>query len=144
MPITQRTKPLDVRLAIEQEIARRRAALVRRMAYIGEQAVNQMRSAGKYKDQTGNLRSSTGYLVIMDGKVVSESEFQTVKNGADGSKSGKKFAEEVAKQHPTGIVLVVVAGMSYAVYVNAKGLDVIDSGELIAKRLVKNIMKRKM
>lgn len=144
MPITQRTKPVDIRKTIEQEIARRRAALVRSMAYIGEQAVNQMRSAGKYKDQTGNLRSSTGYLVIMDGKVVSESEFQTVKDGADGSKSGKKFAEEVARQHPTGIVLVVVAGMSYAVYVNAKGLDVIDSGELIAKRLVKTIMKRKI
>lgn len=139
-----RTPASAIQAAIKQDVAAKRLALIRRMTYIGEQAVNQMRSAGKYKDQTGNLRSSTGYLVIMDGKVVSESEFQTVKDGADGSKSGKKFAEEVARQHPTGIVLVVVAGMSYAVYVNAKGLDVIDSGELIAKRLVKTIMKRKI
>ena len=142
-----RTPASAIKAAIEQDVAAKRLALIRRMAYIGENAVNQMRDAGSYQDHTNNLRSSTGYVIVADGQVVSEAAFETAGNGTEGngeygSQSGRRFAEEMARQYPTGIVLVVVAGMSYASYVNDKGYDVIDSGEIIAKRLVKQLMKK--
>lgn len=137
-----RTPASAIQAAIKQDVAAKRLALIRRMAYIGENAVNQMRDAGQYTDRTGNLRSSTGYVIVSDGQVVADSSFQSVKGGSYGSQSGRRFAEEMARQYPTGIVLVVVAGMSYASYVNDKGYDVIDSGEILAKRLVKQLMRK--
>ena len=45
-------------------------------------------------------------------------------------------------QNPAGIVLIVVAGMDYAAYVEAKGLNVLDTSEIMAKKLVRRTLKR--
>lgn len=120
-------------------------AIVRTLMYCGEQIVNKVRDGSKpksYKDQTGNLRSSTGYILTYNGKVLGKSNFASVKNGGEGSKEGEDFAKRLANQHDKGFALIVVAGMEYAVYVEDKGYDVLMSGELLAENIIPRMLKQ--
>ena len=120
-------------------------AIVRTLMYCGEQIVNKVRDGSKpksYKDQTGNLRSSTGYILTYNGKVISKSNFASVKNDGTGSKEGEDFAKRLANQHDKGFALIVVAGMEYAVYVEDKGYDVLMSGELLAENIIPRMLKQ--
>ncbi len=120
-------------------------AVVRTLMYCGERIVNKVRDGSKpksYKDQTGNLRSSTGYILTYDGKVVSKSSFASVLNGGNGSKEGEDFAKRLADQHDKGFALIVVAGMEYAVYVEDRGYDVLMSGELLANNIIPRMLKQ--
>jgi len=65
-----------------------------------------------------------------------------VKQGKDGSSKGAAYVKSLARKFPQGICLIVVAGMNYASYVSAKGLDVLDSSELLAERLVPQMLKQ--
>lgn len=142
MPIKNLTPEGAISEFIGQQVERVTSALIYNLCAVGEQVLNQARSTNSYKDQTGNLRSSIGYVVAVDGKVVQSSSFEVVKDGADGSRDGKSYALELVKQFPEGIVLIVVAGMNYASYVSAKGYDVLDSSEVLADRLVPEILKQ--
>lgn len=110
------------------------------MSVIGEQVLNVARSTNSYKDQTGNLRSSIGYVIAQDGKVVRASSFAQVKQGGNGTEQGRSYAESLAAKFSQGIVLIVVAGMNYAAYVKKKGYDVIDGSELLAEKLVPQML----
>ena len=142
MPIKNLTPEGAISEFIGQQVERVTSALIYNLCAIGEQVLNQARSTNSYKDQTGNLRSSIGYVVAVDGEVVQSSSFEVVKDGADGSRDGKSYALDLVKQFPEGIVLIVVAGMNYASYVSAKGYDVLDSSEVLADRLVPEILKQ--
>lgn len=117
--------------------------------YVGEAAVNEARNNHRYKDQTGNLTSSIGYVLCYDGKIVTRSAFNQV-NGAsadkdivkDGGRQGESFAEELAAKTGAGYTLIVVAGMKYAKVVNDKGYNVTDSATIIAKNLLKALLPR--
>lgn len=85
-----------------------------------------------FHDQTGNLRSSMGYVVFKDGVAVHEG-YEQVKEGSEGVQAGRKLANQVG-QNTKGIVLVVTAGMNYATYVEAKGRDVLASAEILAQQ----------
>ena len=100
-----------------------------KLSYIGEHVVNTARLSGRYKNQTNNLRSSIGYIISIDGEIVKIGGFEVIKDGYDGVKGGEALAQALAKTSK-GITLIVVAGMHYAVYVSAKGLDVLDSAEI--------------
>lgn len=91
------------------------------LQYLGEEFVNKARLNDTYKDRTGNLRSSIGYIILYNGEVV-DSNF---KGKEVGKKKGEDFADEVALAHPRGWVLIGVAGMAYAAAVEAKSYDVI-------------------
>ncbi len=136
---------------LEQLAREARNEVIIRLAYIGEQVVNEARGYnGKaYQDQTGNLRSSTGYVIVEDGRVISVSDFSKVapKNDPEGqagkgSTTGKAYAKSLAANFPQGLTLIVVAGMRYAAYVSAKGYNVLDSAESLAKRLVPEMIKK--
>ena len=142
MPIKNLTPEAAISEFIGQQVERVTSALIYNLCAVGEQVLNQARSTNSYKDQTGNLRSSIGYVVAVDGEVVQSSSFEVVKDGADGSRDGKSYALDLVKQFPEGIVLIVVAGMNYASYVSAKGYDVLDSSEVLADRLVPEILKQ--
>lgn len=142
MPIKNLTPEGAISEFIGQQVERVTSALIYNLCAVGEQVLNQARSTNSYKDQTGNLRSSIGYVVAVDGEVVQSSSFEVVKDGADGSRDGKSYALDLIKQFPEGIVLIVVAGMNYASYVSAKGYDVLDSSEVLAERLVPEILKQ--
>lgn len=96
------------------------------LSYIGEHVVNTAKKSGKYSNQTGNLRSSLGYIISIDGEIVEIGGFELTKDGYDGVKGGEALAQALAKTSK-GTTLTVVAGMHYAVYVAAQGLDVLDS-----------------
>lgn len=94
-------------------------------------------------DQSGNLRSSIGYVIVHDGTIIGSGGFQKV-NGpnrgettTEGSKEGRNFAESLAAKYPSGYALIVVAGMEYASYVEAmENKDVLASGEIFLRKEV--------
>ena len=125
---------------LEAQIERIEGQIIYNLSYVGEQCLNAARSTNSYKDQTGNLRSSVGYVIARDGEIIRASDFKTVKQGRKGSKAGAAFVRRLVREFPQGFVLLVVAGMNYAAYVAAKGYDVLDSAELLAERFVPNMM----
>ena len=109
---------------------------IARLQKLGEKCVTHARnitpSQGGFEDQTGNLRSSIGYGVFNNGVAV-HIGYEQVLNGAEGAKKGEELARKVGEQ-TQGICLVVTAGMDYAIWVEAKGRDVITSAEKMAER----------
>ena len=96
--------------------------------------VNIAKEQDTYTDRTNNLRSSIGYVLYKDGQKVSAS-FEKAGDGKDsdgavGTKEGLEYAESVANNFSSGYVVVLVAGMEYAAYVEAKGYDVITGASL--------------
>ena len=112
MPIKQTTTAEQIDAYIAQRVNAVQNAILYRMSYIGEQVLNAARSTNSYKDQTGNLRSSIGYVIVKDGSVVRASSFEQVKNGSDGTSKGRSYAESLAARYKNGIALIVVAGMN--------------------------------
>ena len=105
-------------MAFDQQLERVKRAMVNTLSYVGEQCVNTARSlpspnvaidfpdypskpipphTPNYIDWTANLRSSIGYVVVVDGEIVGWLDsFQPVDGGADGAQKGREFAAEVA------------------------------------------------
>ncbi len=143
MPIQRNSPKGQFGRYIEKCIQLKIAALIQMLNYVGLECVREARTKRRYTDQTGNLRSSTGYCVLYDGVVVHQSGFETVKPTAtQGAASGKELMNNLIAQNSSGIVLIVVAGMNYAAYVEAKGLNVLDSSEIMAKKLIRKTLKR--
>lgn len=142
MPIKRLTPTTEIDRYIAGRVEAIKRALVYNLCAVGEQVLNTARLTNSYKDQTGNLRSSIGYVVSVDGEIVQMSSFDTVKEGREGSRGGKEYAIQLVRDFPQGIVLIVVAGMNYASYVSAKGYDVLDSSELLADKLVPQMLQQ--
>lgn len=126
--------------AIDKHAKRVLKAIVYRLAYIGNEAVNIARQNHKYLDQTGNLTSSIGYVIAINGEVVSAGDFNVVKNGTEGAQTGESYARRIAASYPHNITLIVVAGMNYAAYVEERGLGGMTAGELLAKVEVESLI----
>lgn len=145
MPI-QSTSGGNLDRYIEERAQRMMQELIYRLKYIGEECVNAARISeqkGKdYLDQSGNLRSSTGYVIVVDGQIVSESSFEVVKEGRQGSLEGRQLAEKLANEYTDGTVLIFVAGMKYAVHVADKGYDVLASAEDLARREIPKMLEK--
>lgn len=94
----------------------------------GEEFVKIARKKGNYKDRTGNLRSSIGYVIVKDGDILTE-DYEQSSEGTDrqnGIREAKRLVSELASIYSDGWVLVGVVAMPYAVYVEAiHNLDVI-------------------
>ena len=142
MPIKRLTPTTEIDRYIVGRVEAIKKALIYNLCAVGEQVLNAARLTNSYKDQTGNLRSSIGYVVAVDGEIVQMSSFDTVKEGREGSRGGKEYAMQLVRDFPHGIVLIVVAGMNYASYVSAKGYDVLDSSELLADKLVPQMLQQ--
>jgi len=98
--------------------------------FIGVEIVNKAKDKQppeSFNDKTGNLRSSIGYSVFLNGKQVS-GNFTAVKGGSEGKSIGQSLAKSIGSLLK-GFSLVIVAGMDYAQEVEARGKDVI-SGSL--------------
>lgn len=122
-------------------------ATINTMMYVGEQCITQARDHGNYKDITGNLRSSIGYVVLRAGRIVHQSKPKAYKGPkGDGSKGVAESAillRRIAGEYPTGIVLVVTAGMEYAVYVeDYRHRDVLTSSQLLAEQIVPELLAK--
>jgi hypothetical protein len=128
----------------ESKFEERKAKIIERhialFQWIGEKFINDGRANGSYKDRTGNLRSSIGYLVSLDGNKING-------NITGGTAKGKRQAENYLNQliEGKGLELLGVAGMEYAIYLEAKGYEVISSSAKWAvvslKEKLPNVMK---
>jgi hypothetical protein len=107
------------------------------LAMVGEAFVNNARNTKTYQDQTGNLRSSIGYIIARDGVIIQEN----IEGKAEGRAHAKEVAREVLRENPKGFILIVVAGMEYAAAVESKGYDVITGSIPAAKALLKKKIK---
>lgn len=141
MPIKRLTPISSTRDYLEEQIERRINSILRKLAFVGESALTQARTMHKYQDQSGNLTSSIGYCILNNGRVVIESSFEVVSGGQEGAEKGRQFLNQLKAQNSEGIVFLMVAGMNYAQYVEAMGLDVLDSAEMLAERMVPQILK---
>lgn len=135
--------------ALERAVDKRMQKVAKILAYVGEAAVKSARDSHRYKDRTGNLTSSIGYVLVRDGIIISRSTFNSIqidgqkgKRGKQGRMEGKEYAEYLATQCGMGLVLIVVAGMKYAYHVNKRGYNVTDSAELTAKMLVPELLAK--
>lgn len=97
---------------------------------VGERCITEARDNGSYTDRTGNLRNSVGYMVLLDGIEQSQSNI---------NKLNRKQFDTIKAKYPKGLVLIVVAGMNYAAYVEAKGYNVLSSAELMAENILKQL-----
>ena len=137
---------------------------LKRLIEAGEEAVKDAIMFGDYQNQTGNLRSSIGYIIAFDGIVIKEGGFHKIQgygvnmqkvnfttksgknvsfwakgkfgDGSEGAKKGLDFARSKISG-TTGYAFILVAGMEYASYVSSKGYDVVDS----AKNTLWNLIK---
>lgn len=98
---------------------------------LGNELVRYARLTHSYTDRTGNLTNSMGYAVIRGKTVVmTGGELQD----GEALEAAIKAAYNAAKRSTTAYSLVVVAGMEYAAYVEAKGYNVLVPAELKAKK----------
>lgn len=138
-----------------------------KLVEMGEEAYATAFEKGWYQNITGNLRSSLGYVIARDGKIIKEGGFKQVQgrgenyekvffttkarktvqfwargkagDGSEGSRQGLEYARSLAMKSK-GLMLVVVAGMDYASYVNdIHHRDVIDSAEARVITMVKDL-----
>lgn len=132
--------------AILKEMDRVNRLTLRALSYLGEKCVIEARDRSpeeSWIDRTGNLRSSIGYVIASEGKIIKYSDFTVVKNGSEGPETGKTLAEEIARKYRSGYALVVVAGMNYAEYVEAMDNKVVlASAELFARQQLPSIMQK--
>ena len=141
MPIRRKTPDSSINQYLERKAQMLHYAMLNSLIYVGEAAVNEARERGRYKDRTGNLRSSVGYCIVDDGRIVNEGSFKVVAGGQKGAKEGRDFLRRLVAEHPSGLVLIVVAGMEYAAYVEAKNLNVLDSAEQMAEREIPKLLE---
>jgi len=111
---------------------------------IGLECVNNARERGDYTDRTGNLRNSIASAVVVDGKIVRTNLFI-----GEGKAQAHQFIQELANENNKGIVLLLVAGMNYAAYVefghsdgSTRPYNVIASAEDLADSLVEELLNQ--
>lgn len=105
--------------------------LTRIAEYLGALFVTWAREMGTYHDRTGNLRSSVQASVSAGGESKWSSDGGVVLEGSAGKEQGLSMASEIASSAQGDIIRMAgVAAMPYAVYVEAKGFDVISGAAL--------------
>jgi hypothetical protein len=143
MAVTPKFNAADVRKQLLERKQRLEQATLFRLQRVGETFITNARSNDTYKDRTGNLRSSIGYVILKDGVQIG--------GALPGSKAeGVEKAEAMIRRltgldQVKGFILLVVAGMDYASAVEAKGYDVLTvSGIRAASDLKKALEKLKV
>ena len=146
MGIRMTTKLSEVHDMLMREAERVERLTIRALSKLGEQCVTKIRDrAGdeSWYDHTGNLRSSVGYVIAHNKNIIQYSAFNQVKQGSEGVKTGKDLAKELAKRYSNNYVLIVVAGMNYAEFVEAMdNKDVLASTELWVKEQVPLMLEK--
>lgn len=123
-----------------------RNAIVSVLTDVGMQCVAEARNNGSYMDQTGNLRSSIGFCVVVDGKITNSVYADKLGDGKpvnpEGIDKSRQTLARAASTHTSGVCLIVVAGMNYAIYVEGRGYNVLTSAELLAERVIPDMLQQ--
>ena len=137
MPLIPGFSQANINRRIDKWVVSIEQRIIWTLAMVGESFVNDARNIKTYQDQTGNLRSSIGYIIAKDGVIIQEN----VEGKAEGVAQARKIAREVLRDNSKGFILIVVAGMEYAAAVESKGYDVITGSIPAAKALLKKKIK---
>lgn len=116
-----------IRQQMEEQIQAFDKKSLEALQYEGNEFVTKARKTGNYDDQTGNLRSSIGYVILKDGKVIDQ-DFRLAGEGSDretGRAEAMELVNGLSANFNKGLVLIGVAGMGYAAAVESLGYDVI-------------------
>lgn len=147
--IVSKTNILKIKKTLKDKYNEIAERIAYRMEMIGEAAVKIAREKGKandYHDVTGNLRSSIGYVILIDGNVYKQGKPEqfggSQGNGSQGVAAAQRLLQSLQTKFPWGVVLIVCAGMKYAAYVESvKHKDVLTSAELRAEELANKLLK---
>lgn len=111
------------------------------LKYLGEDLAKYAKEQHNYTDQTGNLTNSIGYAVVRNKEIVYYGGTNQPGVGADAAlETAMKYAQDMQDTYS----LIIVAGMNYAAYVEAKGYNVILPAELKTKKDFPAAMNRLM
>lgn len=116
-------------------------AAIFKLQYLGEELAKYAKDRHNYTDRTGNLTNSIGYAVAKGKDIVF---WGGPDMGGDGAEAALQTALKMIETLPHKLSLVIVAGMNYAAYVEAKGYNVILPAELKAKADVPEAMRKLM
>lgn len=114
-------------------------AVIFRLNYLGESLARYAKDNHTYTDQTGNLTNSIAYAVARDNKIVATGGNN---QPGEGAEAAQKVLQEYVSTLTHTYSLIVVAGMNYAAYVEAKGYNVILPAELKAKTEFPAVMRK--
>lgn len=104
-------------------------AMVLVLNALGMELVSYARERHTYIDRTGNLTNSMGYVILNKGQQVAHGGEM---GGGEGQEAALKLYGELAMQDRHDYSLIIVAGMEYAAYVEAKGYNVLIPAQLKA------------
>ena len=116
---------------------KRRASLLQRferalmlvLNELGMELVSFARQTHSYTDRTGNLTNSMGYVILRKGVQVAHGGEQ---GNGEGLRAALDLYSKLGKENKYDYSLIIVAGMNYAAYVEAKGYSVLLPAELKA------------
>ena len=145
MGVTANFTKADVKKRIDAFLDVVERQQIKTLQQLGEMCLIEARNNKGYMMQTGALLSSTGYQVFVDGVAI-HSQFDAASGAkseaaARGIKTGQTIAEQIGKE-TKGVALVVVAGMNYAAYVEARGYNVLTSAEHLAERELPKMLEK--
>lgn len=139
--LTPLWKKSDIRKLFDKLAERTEFVIMDLLQRTGEEFVKVARLSGQYIDHTGNLRSSIGYVIVKDGNIVGRNFQLSEKEGTDkqtGKREGEQLAMDLVKTFSKGYVLIGVAGMKYAVFVEAmENKDVLTNAANKAEDFIK-------
>lgn len=112
------------------------------LGFVLEELINHAKESGEYLDQTSNLRSSIGGVLIYNKKVISSKGFKPESGDSEGHIIGLDYINGLLSEMDDGFGILVVAGMNYAVYVeDVHGLNVLEKTKLKAQAEVPRMMQ---
>lgn len=120
--LTPLWKKSDIKKLFDKLAERAEFVIMDLLQRTGEEFVKIARLEGNYIDHTGNLRSSIGYVIVKDGSIAGRNFQVSEQAGTDkqtGRREGEQLAMDLVKTFSKGYVMIGVAGMKYAVFVEA-------------------------
>lgn len=115
-------------------------ALIYRLEYAIEELTNHAKQNNEYGEPTGNLKASIGGVLLKDGRPITYKGFNDSK---DGGGVGLEYINSLVGSYQSGYVILIVAGMEYATYVeNYHGLNVLKKSELLIDGKIKEIAEK--
>lgn len=120
--------------------------ILRELTFIAEEACNMAREtypsreSGGYDDHTRNLRGSYGFKILYMGKEVGRGGLDG-KGSAEGEAQAQVALDKVVSDGALWEI-IIVAGMKYARYVEAKGYNVITFVQSYLTKEVNNVKEQ--
>lgn len=114
------------------------------LAFLGEQCIGRIKNRSQEEswiDHTSNLRSSIAYAIYGYGRMQVKSQISGA--GEEGKSVASSLLDSLSGVYADTYALVVIAGMSYAEYVEAhENKDVLASTEIWAKQKLSEVLAR--